>query len=210
MKHHYIAIAGNMGSGKTTLGKLLADHLHWPFIEENVVDNPYLERFYQSPKEWSYASETYFLISKIKQLTGVKELLETQSVVGDTPIYQDVYSFAQTQHDIGHLSDRYWDAYVRMFQSVEYALPTPDLIVYLELSVDRVMERIKKRNRPYEKDITKADLQRLEDNNQHWLARMKKHLSIVHIDAGKYDVVSRESDRNIVITDITTRLSKVT
>lgn len=203
MRNSYIAIAGVMGSGKTTIARLLAKELEYILVEEAVTENPFLERFYQNPKRWVLPSELFFLSSKIRSLVQIGEKIQKQSVIGDTPIEQDVYSYAKTQHDNGNMSDDEWQLYYDTYQSVAHLLPSVTGIIYLYASIDVIQKRIAQRNRPYEKDITKEDLQRLEENNHVW---MKKKLTcpILTVSTDDKNYVDSDMDRDWLVATVRT------
>ncbi len=169
MQKTYISVAGTMGSGKTTVAKLLARELKFQLLEENFGENAFLPRFYQDMKRWAFHSQTFFLMEKITQMLETPKLLEGHSVVQDTPIEQDAFSYAKALHVLGHIDDAEWRLYLKIYSSFDPYFPKPDLIVYLETSVPVLSDRIEKRGRGYEQKIPASYLELLDMLNHKWL-----------------------------------------
>ena len=121
-----------MGSGKTTVARLLAKEFKFQLLEENFGENAFLPRFYQDMKRWAFHSQTFFLMEKINQMLATPKLLEKHSVVQDTPIQQDAFSYAKAQHVLGNIDDAEWKLYQKIYYSFEPYFPKPNLIVYLK------------------------------------------------------------------------------
>src|SRR3989344_6524792 len=161
----YISIMGTMGSGKTTVARLLAKEFKFQLIEENFGENAFLPRFYTDMKRWAFHSQTFFLMEKTRQLLDIAELLgdsisevkkirtsevrNFQGIVQDTPIQQDAFSYAKAQHVLGNMDDAEWKLYQKIYKSFESYFPQPDLIVYLEAPISVLSGRIQKRGRGY-------------------------------------------------------------
>ena len=165
--HQFIGIAGNIGVGKSTLTSMLAEHFSWePFYEANA-ENPYLADFYQDMQRWSFHSQTFFLG---KRLEHHRQLLDhPNSVVQDRTVYEDAEIFARNLYQQGHMNDRDYDAYRRLYQAVSSFLPAPDLIIYLEASVDTLISHIGKRGRDFERNISRAYLSQLNQLYSDWI-----------------------------------------
>src|SRR5438876_5706677 len=133
-KHLYISVMGTMGSGKTTATKLLAKELRFHLLEENFGDNAFLPRFYGDMKRWAFHSQTFYLTEKINQMLETTTLLTKYSVVQDTPITQDAFSYAKAQHVLGNIDDAEWHLYQKIYKSFEPYFPKPDFIIYLHAS----------------------------------------------------------------------------
>ncbi len=165
----FVAIAGNIGVGKSTLAMLLSERLGWePFLEA-VEDNPYLADFYQDMARWSFHSQIYFLSRRLRHHW---ELLQhANSVIQDRTVYEDAEVFAQNLYQQGLMSERDYRSYRELYEVVTAVLPPPDLIIYLRASVPVLLERIRKRGRPYEKCIPPLYLEQLNRLYETWIAR---------------------------------------
>ncbi len=164
---------GTMGSGKTTVARLLARELKFRLIEENFGDNAFLSRFYSDMKRWAFHSQTFFLMEKINQMRETPKILKKHSVVQDTPIQQDAFSYAKAQHVLGNIDDAEWRLYQKIYKSFEPYFPTPDLIIYLDTTVQGLARRIERRGRGYEKKIAQSYLELLDMLNKRWLSENK-------------------------------------
>lgn len=188
----YIAVMGTLGSGKTTAARLLSGELQVPLIEENVSGNAFLPRFYKDMKRWAFHSQTYFLMEKIRQLVASKMMLEHDGVVQDTPIVQDVYSYAKAQHELGNMDDAEWDLYQKIYEEFSQNLPKPSLIVFLDTSIPEVEKRIAKRGRSFEQSIPTEYLTLLDRLNRDWL-RENTDIPVLSINTDTLDI-SRNRD----------------
>lgn len=182
-QHEYIAVMGTMGSGKTTAANLLAKELDFTLIEENVKENAFLPRFYKDMSRWAFHSQVFFLMEKIRQMIEAKTLLGKTSVVQDTPITQDVYSYAQAQHELGNMDDAEWALYQKIYHEFTPHFPAPDLIVFLDTSIPVIEQRIASRGRGFEQTIPTDYLTLLDKLNRKWLEQNTNiPVVIVHTD----------------------------
>lgn len=163
----FIAIAGNIGVGKSTLTAMLAQAFAWePFFEANA-ENPYLADFYEDMRRWSFHSQVFFLG---KRLEHHRQLLDhPRSVVQDRTVYEDAEVFARNLYLQGHMAERDYDAYRRLYQAISAFLPPPDLIIYLRASVDTLRDRIRQRGREFERGISDEYLSQLNALYHQWI-----------------------------------------
>ena len=192
---------GTMGSGKTTVAQLLSRELHYTLLEENFGENAFLSEFYTDMKRWAFHSQTFFLMEKITQMMETKKLLETTSVIQDTPIQQDVFSYAKAQHVLGYMNDAEWKLYLKIYTTCEPQFPNPDCIVYLETAHAEIMHRIASRGRTYEKEIPASYIQILDDLNHTWLIRQKE-IPVVTITTDRLDIVTSKQAQKQCIDSI--------
>lgn len=161
----HIAIAGNIGSGKTTLTKMLAKHYGWEARFEKVVDNPYLADYYKDIKRWSFNLEVFFLKERFKDVLAIRQCEKT--VIQDRSIFEGVYVFAKNNHDQGTISDLDYETYMELFDNLVSIVKEPDLMIYLRSSIEHLVSNIQKRGRDYEQaiqiDYLKGLNQRYED-----------------------------------------------
>jgi deoxyadenosine/deoxycytidine kinase len=163
----YIAIAGNIGVGKSTLVKLLSDQLNWQPFFEPVAENPYLADFYKNMAAWSFQSQIFFLTHRLQMQQMV---IRCQgSVIQDRSIYEDAEIFAYNLHLQGHLNQRDYETYYTLYQTLSDFLPPPDLVIYLRASVPTLIKRIAKRDRDYERTISPAYLEQLNKLYENWI-----------------------------------------
>ena len=194
----YISVMGTLGSGKTTAARLLAKELTYNLLEENFGDNAFLPRFYQDMKRWAFHSQTFFLIEKISQTLQTPKLLEKYSIIQDTPIQQDAYSYAKAQHVLGNIDDAEWRLYQKIYKSFEPYFPNPDLIIYLETSLPAIADRIGKRGRLYEQKIPTSYLELLDMLNHKWLSENKTIPVLVVKTDGTNIVTSKKAQQQLV------------
>lgn len=163
----FVAIAGNIGVGKSTLSALLSERLNWaPFLEA-VDDNPYLADFYQDMRRWSFHSQIYFLSRRLRHHWQL--LQHTNSVIQDRTVYEDAEIFARNLYRQGLMDERDYGSYWELYRVVTTVLPPPDLVVYLRASVSTCQERIRRRGRSYEKDIQASYLEQLNGLYEEWI-----------------------------------------
>ncbi len=177
----HIAIAGNIGSGKTTLTSLLAKHYKWTPQYEDADDNPYLNDFYDDMQRWSFNLQVYFLNSRFGQVQEIRK--GKQKVVQDRTIYEDAYIFAPNLHAMGLMTTRDYENYFNLFKLMDSLVKAPDLIIYLRASVPTLVKQIQKRGRDYENSIRLDYLKRLNERYEAWITTYEGgKLLIVDID----------------------------
>ena len=164
----HIAVSGNIGSGKTTLTRLLSKHFGWRPHFEDVDNNPYLNSFYEDMQRWSFNLQIYFLNSRFRQVQDIRKSGDT--VVQDRTIYEDAYIFATNLYEIGLMETRDFKNYRDLFELMSSFLQPPDLLIYLRASVPTLVRQIQKRNRDYEQTIRLDYLQALNKYYEEWIA----------------------------------------
>jgi deoxyadenosine/deoxycytidine kinase len=189
-RKYFVAIAGNIGVGKTTLTHALAAQLGWRCYLEPVIDNPYLDDFYGDMSRWAFHLQVYFLS---KRFVSQREIeIADLSCVQDRTIYEDVEVFAHTLHRRGHLVGRDWDNYRDLFYNMAQYLHPPDLIVYLRCDVDTLIKRINSRGRPSEKSISRDYLVELNNAYEDWVQRGAKQFRMAVLDTGHAQELNSE------------------
>ncbi|HOY30694.1 MAG TPA: deoxynucleoside kinase [Bacteroidales bacterium] len=177
----HIAIAGNIGSGKTTLTGILAKNFKWEALYEDVDVNPYLNSFYEDMQRWSFNLQIYFLNSRFRQVIKIREGGKT--VVQDRTIYEDAYIFAPNLHAMGLMNTRDFENYSSLFELMSAFIKPPDLLVYLRAEVPTLVRQIQKRGRDYENSIRIDYLTRLNERYEAWISSYKiGKLLIVDVD----------------------------
>ncbi len=198
----HIAVAGNIGSGKTTLTRLLSKHYGWVPKYEEVVDNPYLTDFYEDMHRWSFNLQIFFLN---RRLGGIVEIQKTgQTVIQDRTIYEDACIFATNLHAMGLMSTRDFDNYIRLYELMISLIPAPDLIIYLRASVPTLVKRIQKRGREYENSIRLDYLTGLNERYETWITNYEGPKLILEVD--NLQVEENPEDFSKVIDRIDARL----
>jgi deoxyadenosine/deoxycytidine kinase len=181
----HIAIAGNIGSGKTTLAGLLSKHYNWEAHYEDVESNPYLNNFYEDMQRWSFNLQIYFLNSRFRQIVDIRKSGKT--VIQDRTIYEDAYIFAPNLHAMGLMSSRDFDNYSRLFELMSSFIQPPDLLIYLKASVPTLVSQIQKRGREYENSIRLDYLNHLNQRYEDWISNYEQgKLLIVQVDKIKF------------------------
>ena len=184
-KPKHIAIAGNIGAGKTTLTELLSKHYKWIPQFEDVDHNPYLNDFYEDMPRWSFNLQVYFLNNRLTQLLDIHR--GTETVIQDRTIFEDANIFAPNLHEMGLMSKRDFDNYYKFFQTLKTMVQPPDLLIYLKGSVPTLVGQIQKRGREYEENIRLDYLKRLNDFYNKWIESYKEGaLLIIDIDKNKF------------------------
>jgi len=177
----HLAVAGNIGSGKTTLTTLLAKHYKYTPHYESVDDNPYLNDFYKDMKRWSFNLQVYFLNSRFAQLIDLKE--KGKPMIQDRTIYEDAHIFAPNLNAMGLMSTRDYENYRILFDLMETFVSPPDLMIYLRASVPKLVSQIQKRGRDYEEAIRLDYLNRLNERYEAWISTYTKgELLIIDVD----------------------------
>jgi deoxyadenosine/deoxycytidine kinase len=164
----HIAIAGNIGSGKTTLTTLLARHYGWEPHYEDVEDNPYISDFYEDMPRWSFNLQIYFLNSRFNSIMQMRET--GRSMIQDRTVYEDAYIFAPNLHAMGLMSTRDFENYTRLFNTLNEFIKGPDLLIYLRASIPTLVNQIQRRGRDYEDSIRLDYLKRLNERYEAWIS----------------------------------------
>ena len=202
-EHRHIAVAGNIGAGKTTLVKKLAAHYNWKAHLEAVDHNPYLEDFYADMGKWAFALQIYFLNSRFNQVLEIRKSRET--IIQDRTIYEDAYIFAKNLKESRYLSARDYDTYFSLFQSMSQMIAPPDLLIYLRASIPTLIRQIARRGRQYENTISIKYLEDLNRNYESWIAGYKEGKLLV-IEVDDLDYVSQPEDLGHIINRIEAEL----
>ena len=195
----HIAIAGNIGAGKTTLTNLLAKQYNWTAQFEDVEMNPYLDDFYNDMEKWAFNLQIYFLGSRFNQ---VKEIRESgKDIIQDRTIYEDSHIFASNLNDMGLLSTRDYNNYLRVFNLMTSFVEAPDLLIYLKASIPTLVSQIQKRGRDYENSISIDYLNRLNEKYDKWISNYKEGKVLV-IDVDNLDFVENKEDLGFIFNKI--------
>ena len=202
----HIAIAGNIGAGKTTLTELLAKHYRWEPQFEDVVQNPYLDDFYAEMERWSFNLQVYFLNSRFRQILEIHKSEST--VIQDRTIYEDAHIFAPNLHAMGLMTHRDFENYSSLFQLMESLVKGPDLLIYLRSSIPNLVNQIHKRGRVYENSISIEYLSRLNERYEAWIHDYdKKNLIILEVD--NLNFVDNPEDLQKVVEVIDNKLGEM-
>ena len=181
----HIAIAGNIGAGKTTLTELLSKHYKWDTHYEDVDQNPYLLDFYDDMQRWSFNLQVYYLNSRFNQIQDIKESENT--IIQDRTIHEDAYIFAPNLHSMGLMSTRDFENYFSLFNLMESFISAPDLLIYLRASVPKLVNNIQKRGREYEESIRLDYLKRLNERYEAWISTYDSgKILIIDIDENSF------------------------
>ena len=181
----HIAVAGNIGSGKTTLTKMLAAHYGWTPRFESVDYNPYLSDFYGDMERWSFNLQIYFLNKRFKDVVEISR--QEEVIIQDRTIYEDACIFAPNLHGMGLMSSRDFENYTDIFNLMMSLVNPPDLLIYLRSSIPNVVNQIQKRHREYEKSIRIDYLTGLNERYENWIADYKGNLLILDVDRIKFE-----------------------
>lgn len=195
----HIAIAGNIGAGKTTLTNLLAKHYKWEPHLEDVVDNPYLDDFYNHMERWSFNLQIYFLNSRFRQVLKIRESGKT--IIQDRTIYEDSHIFAPNLHAMGLMTNRDFGNYISLFELMESLVQAPDLLIYLRSTIPNLVKQIHKRGRDYENSISIDYLSRLNERYEAWIHKYNKGKLLI-IDVDHIDFVENPEDLGDIINRI--------
>jgi deoxyadenosine/deoxycytidine kinase len=200
---YFVAIAGNIGAGKTTLTSKLSEQLDWEPFLEGVTDNPYLADFYDDMRSWSFHSQVYFLARRLRHH---RQLLERpHSVIQDRTVYEDAEIFARNLYQRGDMQERDYDTYSELYGAVTSILPPPDLVIYLRSSVETLIERIHHRGRPYEQDIDPAYLERLNHLYETWFEHFTL-CPVLAVPSDRLNFVSNGGHLDLITKKILERL----
>ena len=199
----HIAIAGNIGAGKTSLTDLLSKHYKWQGHFEEVVENPYLDDFYHQMERWSFNLQIYFLNSRFGQLIEIQKSFN--NVIQDRSIYEDAHIFAPNLHAMGLLSQRDYQNYKSLFELMENMVTGPDLMIYLRSSIPNLVGNIHKRGREFENSISIDYLSRLNERYEAWIHNYDKGKLLI-IDVDELDFVDTAADMKSIIERIDSKI----
>jgi deoxyadenosine/deoxycytidine kinase len=195
----HIAIAGNIGSGKTTLTGLLAKRFGWEAQYEDVESNPYLYSFYEDMQRWSFNLQIYFLNSRFRHIIRIRQSGKT--VVQDRTIYEDAYIFAPNLHAMNLMTTRDFENYISLFELMSSFIQPPDLLIYLRASVPTLVNQIQKRGREYEESIRLDYLKSLNERYEAWISKYTLG-KMITFDVDKVNVAENPEDLGMVIDKI--------
>jgi hypothetical protein len=205
MSHkRFIAIAGNMGVGKSTLTRLLADCFGWTPFYEAVDDNPYLADFYQNMRQWSFHSQIFFLTRRIRTHRAIAAF--SHIAIQDRSVYEDAEVFARNLYQRGNMTSRDFQLYRDLYEELIQALPKPDLIIYLKASIPTLIERIHRRGRDFEQDVSPLYLQQLNELYKAWIEDFTL-CPILTVEADNLDFVRFDGDFSTIKENILTELN---
>lgn len=199
----HITVAGNIGSGKTTLTKLLAKHFNWIAQYEDVDTNPYLASFYEDMQRWSFNLQVFFLNTRFRHIIDIRNR-RRKTVIQDRSIYEDAYIFAPNLHDMGLMSNRDYENYISLFKLINSLIQAPDLLIYLKASVPTLVAQIQKRGRPYEDMIRLDYLKNLNDRYNQWAENYKGNILIIDVD--KLNFSENKDDLGVIIDKVNAKL----
>lgn len=192
----HVAIAGNIGSGKTTLAKKLGRDYNWNVELESVEDNPYLKDFYEDMSRWSFHLQVYFLNSRFKQIAAIQE--SVKGTIQDRTIYEDAHIFAANLKQSGFISDRDYQNYLELFKSMIKYVQPPDLLIYLKADIPKLVGNIQKRGRDYEELIRIEYLKNLNSHYENWIGNYDMGKLLI-IDVNNLDFVNKVEDYSLIV-----------
>jgi deoxyadenosine/deoxycytidine kinase len=203
MQPKHIAIAGNIGAGKTTLCELLSEHFKWEVNYESTDDNPYLEDFYNDMNRWSFNLQIYFLNNRYRQIVEIQK--GDKTVIQDRSIYEDAHIFAPNLHQMGLMPARDFQNYFDLFELMSSQVNPPDLLIYLKASVPTLVKHIQTRGREYESTMSLHYLQSLNDKYDEWIDRYEIGKLLV-LDVNELDYKNNSEHRQFVIDKVIQKL----
>ena len=202
----FVAVAGNIGAGKSSLARLLGERFQWKPYFESVDDNPYLSDFYGDMTRWSFHLQIYFLANRFK---CHKEIVESsESVIQDRSIYEDAEIFARNLYDIGKMTERDYTNYVSLFRVMMEYLKPPDLMIYLRANIDTLVKQISKRGRDFEQGIQRSYLETLNTLYEDWITRYKLGPLLI-IESDDLDFVNNKIDLDYILTSVKDHLPQM-
>ena len=200
----HIAIAGNFGAGKTTLTEMLASHYNWEPHFEDVLKNPYLDDFYERMERWSFNLQIYFLNSRFNQMLECSN--NGKNTIQDRTIYEDAYIFAPNLQSMGLMTNRDFENYQSIFNTLNSFVKDPDLLIYLRSGIPNLVDQIHKRGRDYENSISIEYLSRLNERYEAWIQSYdKSNLLVIEVD--DIDFVENKNDFQSIVKKIDSKLS---
>ncbi|NLK81354.1 MAG: deoxynucleoside kinase [Bacteroidales bacterium] len=199
----HIAIAGNIGVGKSTLAGLLANHYDWDVNYEDVDENPYLDDFYRDMKAWAFNLQIYFMHSRLQHIMNIHD--SGKNVVQDRTIYEDVYIFAPNLHEMELMATRDFETYFSLFRQIEKLLQPPDLLIYLKASIPTLVKRIQSKGREYENAIRIDYLESLNKRYETWVKSYDLG-KILIIDTDAINFIDRPQDFSSIVNKIDAEL----
>ena len=202
----HIAISGNIGAGKTSLTELLSKHYRWEAHYEDVIDNPYLDDFYNHMERWSFNLQIYFLKSRFEQLIKINN--NSNTIVQDRTIYEDAHIFAPNLKSMGLMNQRDFKNYQGLFELMESQIQGPDLLIYLRSNIPNLVNKIHKRGREYENSISIDYLSRLNERYEAWTSTYDKG-NIIKIDVDELDFVENKEDLKLIIAMVDDEIKKI-
>lgn len=200
----HIAVAGNIGSGKTTLTTLLAKNFKWEPHYEDVDDNPYLNDFYEDMQRWSFNLQIYFLNSRFGQVAKIMKSGKT--IIQDRTIYEDAYIFAPNLHAMGLMTTRDFKNYQDLFELMTQFIKPPDLLIYLRGSVPSLVKQIEKRGRAYENSIRIDYLRRLNERYEAWISTYE-HGKMLVIDIDEINFAENQEHLGMIVNRVNAELN---
>ena len=198
-KPKHVAVAGNIGAGKTTLTEMLSKHYRWIPQFEDVDHNPYLTDFYDDMPRWSFNLQIYFLHGRLNQILDIQR--GTETIIQDRTIYEDANIFAPNLHEMGLMSKRDYDNYYGFFSTIKTIVQPPDLLIYLKASVPTLVSQIQKRGREYEENIRLDYLKKLNEYYNKWIEGYKEGPLLI-IDCDKNKFGESEEDLGEIISKV--------
>lgn len=202
----HVAIAGNIGSGKTTLTTKLAKHYKWEPHFEDVENNPYLNDFYKEMQRWSFNLQVYFLNSRFRQIIEIKK--HSKKFIQDRTIYEDAFIFAPNLHSMGLMSTRDFENYKELFDLMDSLVEGPDLLIYLRASVPTLVSQIQTRGRDYENSIRLDYLTQLNDRYEAWISEYDKGEMLI-IDVDEINFSDSKEDLGVIIEKVDSKINRL-
>ena len=202
----FIAVAGNIGVGKTTFSEKMSQEFDLKVHYESVDDNPYLSDFYSNMHRWSFNLQIYFLQHRFQSHINISK--SNIGIIQDRTIYEDVSIFAYNLYKMKIMSKRDWDTYQNLFNNMVQFLRKPDIIIYLKASTDTLINRIKNRNRDFEKDIDEVYLHRLNIYYKEWFSKIE-NFNVLEINTNNFNIFKDEEKLNKMYDDIKNKLNKL-
>ncbi|MEP7266900.1 MAG: deoxynucleoside kinase [Saprospiraceae bacterium] len=199
----HIAVAGNIGAGKTSLATLLSKHYQWKVMYEDATDNPYLSDFYFDMSRWSFNLQIHFLHSRYRQILAIRS--GESPVIQDRTIYEDAHIFAPNLYDMGLMTKRDFDSYQHLFQTMASQVEPPDLLIYLKGNISTLVDHIQNRGRDYEGNMSLDYLKKLNRKYDEWIDSYHSELLVVPID--DLDFINQSEDLGKIITMIDSKIN---